>query len=848
MAKSFSSSKQPTGISKTGRSNGKVPSSSFKFTKSKDGNGGSSSRYNNSSSRFRANARLSHSHNQSNYFCHAPLLGVLLIGVLVPFISATVTAWYVFTDNTSGSLEKVFEASKGSLDNLITSKLDSVIDSEVEAFRALYEGSVKVVDAGAFLEHAIGTYSYDLQQKKTAFWTQTISEAYHYRNTYFIFACHGHILGTGFDPKTKEYIAYYTDLHIFDNNTSSFTAPSGVVYDDTGCSNADLFGSTSRELTHTKRFTDENYWANILEPSYKDHDTVTYEDGRLRQWYINSHKTDDACTWTLPYVADQTPVVWDEYISTISMKTYDSHGHEHGVVAIDVSLNRLGSFIQELSITFPGTYSVVLTNEQRVMAGTDGKAVHVFEVNGETTSELFEFYDYAENIKRDTENDIYLSLADYLYQNPEYFATLQKTHFDIGDENLRPKPEHFKVYTDSNKPVLVSALHMTDHCGLDATLFIMTDEDIFLKKVYHEHDITVLQFDQDTLVTLATAGAIAVVAIISIIILSRGVTGPLKVMGQDIAKVQELDFAGGFDLLKPFVSELASISQDYAGLKKCMERFKCFVPPQIISELVSSESGNGTKREVEATYISTLVCDVANFTKAAHKADQKVVLDFANAFLGGSADLIVKNGGTVIDFFGDQIFGIFNAPVEDPDFLEKTLKTATMMLSMFDDVKKHYMKKDPVFGVLDVRIGLHCGSALVGKIGSENRIKYCAIGENVNLGARLEGLNKRYNSRMTCSSDFLFSMPRDVKKLYTLRPMEFIRVRRREAPVLIYEIAGVTSKLPTSIVQEFEEHQDIFQRVKAKRITPEELDAYIKEKGGNAKFLKSSSMLSDSNI
>lgn len=779
---------------------------------------------------------------------HAPMTIVVPFGGMLPFVVMTFLAWYVFSHNTDNNITRIYDSSQESIRDLVESKIDSVIDAEVEAFRTLYEGAVKVVNSGAFLEHAIASYSYEYKQKRTAFWTQTISQAYHYRLTYFIYSCHGHIMGTGYDPTTSEYIAYYTDVHVFDYNTTDFTSSSGTEYDEIGCNTADFFGVTSKELTHTKKFTDETYWSNILDPAYEDHDTATFEDGRLRSWYMRTHKSTDECTWTLPYVADQIPRNLSDYVSTISMKTFDDNGVEHGVVAVDLSLDRLNTFINELSAAFPGTYSIVLSNEQRVMAATDGDIIHEFTLNGEDTSELYEFTDYAEERKRKDENYVYLALADYLYDNPDYFMSLQDLHFDIGDPDLRPEPEHFKVYTDFQRPVIVSALHMTDHCGLDVTLMIMADEDYMMIDINKYHQDAQDEISEDTIITLIIVPVIGIILLGFLILVARGVSLPLAVMCDDVAKVKELDFNGGFEKQKPFIAELSSIARDYAGLKAVMKRFRCFVPPQIIAELVSEGGVGGRKRTVENRYISTLFCDVANFTKVSHKCDQRLVLEFANAFLGGAADLIVKNKGTVIDFFGDQIFGIFNAPVEDPDFLVCTITSATKIIKLFDKAKAHFMKKDPQFAVLDVRIGLHSGSALVGKIGSEGRLKYCAIGENVNLGSRLEAINKRYGSRMTCSSDFLFTMGRDAKRQYSIRPMEFIRVNRREAPVLIYEIAGLTAELSPEVVTEFKEHAEMFQRVKAKRVSNDELEAFIKTKGRNAKFLRSGSMLSDSAI
>lgn len=780
--------------------------------------------------------------------CHISMLTVLLIGGLVPFFATTFSTWYVLSDFTMSHMEFIDTNSGDAMENLIFSKLDSAMESEVEAYRAIYENVPKVVDAGVFFEYAASDYEREKKQERTAYWTQSIAEAYHYKNTFVLFSCTGHILGTGYDKDNKTFVAQYTDLHIFDYNTTDFTSVNygNVYYDNTGCNTPDFFTQTTKETTHTKIYTDTTYWKNIFDPLYDSHTTTYLHDARLRNWYMDIRNADDdECLWTQAYPAYQIPLQIDDYVQTLVAKAFDSYGKYIGVVGVDISIDVAQDFIEELSKSFEDTSSLVLDKYSRVVASTHHDNLHIWDVEGTKFSELYLLQDYAERMELLNIDDKYLKLANYFYDNPNLFDEIQKNHYDLESSDV-PHPEHYKVLDDDGTILVVSALHIVDHCGLDATIIIMTDESVWLASLSQFYGQIMTRIDTDTIVTLSGVGLTSLIALAGMLAVSRGVTKPLKSMSDDVTRLQELDFKGSFDKYRSYITELSHISTDYNGLKQCMARFRCFVPPQVIAEMLVE--GKQT-REVKSMYIATLFCDVANFTKVSHEADQEIVLEFANAFLGGCADIIVKCEGTVIDFFGDQIFAIFNAPVEDPNYQINTITAATKIIKLFDKTKRYFIQKDAIFRVLDVRIGLHCGSSIVGKVGSENRLKYCAIGENVNLGSRLESINKRYKSRMACTSDFLYAMPRDDKRLYLTRPMEFIRVRRREAPVLIYEIGGVVKNLKPEVIEEFREHTAMFERVRTKRVSKEELEQFIKNApNSNARFLRSGTALSDSEI
>lgn len=772
---------------------------------------------------------------------HLPLPVILGVGTLVPLIAACFMAWFIMSDTAVTGLADAYEAAEDSTETTIYSKLDSMIEAEVEAFRMIYESAVRISTAGSILDHEIYDLPLAEQNKQTAFWSQSMAQAYHLKLIYFIYQCNGHIIGTGYDEDTHEFIAKYTDLHVYDLGYDNPQSNYGVKYPDNGCNIADSFGQTTMEEAHTTRFTEPTYWKEILKYEYDSHTTTFREDGRHADWYVQMHKSDDACMWSLPYAYSEDDPKY--YVNTVAKKAFDVSGHEHGVVAVDFSVSKLQDFVSELTSGFGHASAVVLTREKRVMASADGDNVHVYDYNGNTLTELYEYYDYAESIARDSDNERYLSLAKHLDEHEEFFDQMKSHPVNIGDEAATITADHINIILPNGDPMLVSSIYLTDDCHLDLTLFVMINENEFLRVLKDTHIETEGELVDQTTLTFAAIGGTIVVEAVVLVILSMSIILPLQHLVKDFIALRSLDFSKGFEKTNSQVREIREIGVHYAELKKVVKNFRCFVPPQMIGEMVLKGKAAG-ERIVEAHYVAVVFCDIANFTKACHHCEDDQILKFTSAFLGGAADLITKKRGTVIDFFGDQIFGIFNAPREDPDYLRHAMECGTELIKLFLKAKSHFIERNPSFKTLDVRVGLHSGSALCGNIGSAERMKYVAVGENVNLGSAIENLNKRYGSRMACSSDFLFSLHRQVKNNYVMRPMEFLRVKRRTAPVLIYEVAGLREDLDGETIREYEDHTDMFEKARANKATKEELEEYIRTHGPNAKFVNASTMLS----
>jgi len=141
--------------------------------------------------------------------------------------------------------------------------------------------------------------------------------------------------------------------------------------------------------------------------------------------------------------------------------------------------------------------------------------------------------------------------------------------------------------------------------------------------------------------------------------------------------------------------------------------------------------------------VSILFSDIAGFSRIAEQLDPADLVLLLNSYYETTIHAIHQTEGTIVDIIGDAIFAIWNAPELQPDHQAKMLQAALL----FQQNVKQFNGKEGSFA-LRTRVGLHTGEVVVGNVGSSEHFDYAAIGENVNLASRLEGLNKQLGTEM----------------------------------------------------------------------------------------------------
>lgn len=220
-----------------------------------------------------------------------------------------------------------------------------------------------------------------------------------------------------------------------------------------------------------------------------------------------------------------------------------------------------------------------------------------------------------------------------------------------------------------------------------------------------------------------------------------------------------------------------------ANRHRVTELFGRYVPPAIVDEiLLSSERMElSAAREQEITVLFT---DIRNFTAFAEKTPPRRTVEILNACLNGMTKAVFAYGGTVDKFTGDGLMALFNAPLPQP---HHTLEAVRAALRMQNNILDSDTPVDEV--LLLYGIGIHCGQAIVGNIGSQQRLEYTAIGDTVNLASRLQGLAK--GGQILISQ----SAYKQVREWTEVKEVGEFHVKGRQEPVMVYEVISVSTSL-----------------------------------------------------
>ena len=238
----------------------------------------------------------------------------------------------------------------------------------------------------------------------------------------------------------------------------------------------------------------------------------------------------------------------------------------------------------------------------------------------------------------------------------------------------------------------------------------------------------------------------------------------------------------GFALL---ASVVYNSLQTYVQKRLTEQILKLYLPPSLVKKFAVDPTllRPGAKKQVVTLFFS----DVEDFTKQSEGLDSDELAHVMNEYF----EVAVIRGvhateGTVVKYIGDCIFAFWNAPDPQPDH---HLRACHAMLHFRDNVPKE------IRGLkLHTRIGLHTGVANVGNFGSVERVDYTALGENVNLASRLEGLNKHLGTSYLLSGATLAG----VGDQLVTRAVGRFRLKGFEAAVEVHELVGWPAEAETS--------------------------------------------------
>jgi len=216
--------------------------------------------------------------------------------------------------------------------------------------------------------------------------------------------------------------------------------------------------------------------------------------------------------------------------------------------------------------------------------------------------------------------------------------------------------------------------------------------------------------------------------------------------------------------------------------KRIRNMFGKYVSPRVVDQILENppELG-GVDKE-----LTVLFSDIRGFTTLSESMTPQELVNHLNQYLTAMTDLILEYQGTLDKYVGDEIMCFWGAPLPLEDHAYLACKCALKQMEVLGEMNKNWPEEKQI----NIGIGVNSGIMTVGNMGSLGRMNYTLMGDNVNLGARLEGTNKTYGTNIIIS-EYTYGL---VKDYVYVRELDNIRVKGKNKPVLIYELMDVLEK------------------------------------------------------
>ncbi len=455
-------------------------------------------------------------------------------------------------------------------------------------------------------------------------------------------------------------------------------------------------------------------------------------DPRKRFWYLYA-KGRKKPLWTSVY-----PFLEGFLGITISDPIYDKNGKLEGVLGSDIAINWLSAYIQGQKIS-PNSREFIATETGQLVAYSkpgrisyENKLTDINAIKHPWVSRSFELY------KKNKQ-----STFSFKMQGEQYFAYYQKMPSSVS----------------SSENWLIG---------------VVTPKKDFIGKA--EKTIII-----NALISLSTLilGGFLMSRLVLLIV------EPIKRLVQETQKIKTFDLEGNPNIFSR-IKEIILLSEAFNSMKQGLKAFCSYIPMTLVRQLIKTGEGvhiGGSKKNLVIFFT-----DIEGFTPLAHQMDADMLMKQLCFYFDDLTHIISQEQGTIDKYIGDSIMAFWGAPfpVEKPCYHAAT--AALICIEHIARLNEEWAKKGkPSF---HTRIGIHMGEAIIGNIGSSERINYTVLGDTVNLANRLEGVNKKYKTNIIVSE----IVYQEIKGDFELRYLGEEELKGIAGKEKIYELVAKKSR------------------------------------------------------
>jgi adenylate cyclase len=533
---------------------------------------------------------------------------------------------------------------------------------------------------------------------------------------------------------------------------------SWVSYGDEAGSFAGVFRATDGALhSNESRIEDGKTRLRVLDldapggPRVVRAEEDTGYDPRARPFYAAA-RARAGRVWLPPYVFYEQGVPG----VTCARAHRGPGGALRGVFTVDFDLNALSEFVRSLALS-PRGEVVLFTPERALLAHPRVRVVG--REGSRAAGEILTLRDVDDPALRAL--DARLGAADLRLVGGarDALSTARRIAFEHDGE----------PWIGSVTPFVVDE-------GLVWAVAVLAPESDFLGGVQRESRIS-----------LAIGLTALLLSVVVALLLASRIARPLAELAGEMAEV------GRFELRetpprRTVFREIERMDGALRAMKNGLRSFARFVPRDVVRRVLAS--GGQARLGGETRVVTLFFSDLAGFTTMSEALAPTALVEQLGVYLDEMTRTITEGGGTVDKYIGDGIMAFWGAPETDEAHARRAAVTAVRCQERLAALAER-----PEHGWLaraETRIGLSTGEAVVGNVGTPERMNYTAMGDAVNLAARLEGLGKQYGVRVL-AAESTYAAARDA---VVGRAVDVVAVKGKSEGVRVYELRALRAGAP----------------------------------------------------
>jgi adenylate cyclase len=270
-------------------------------------------------------------------------------------------------------------------------------------------------------------------------------------------------------------------------------------------------------------------------------------------------------------------------------------------------------------------------------------------------------------------------------------------------------------------------------------------------------------------------------------LIAHRIARPINALADQANRITSFDLSD-VDEVSSGIVEIQKLQSSISRMRHSLSSFGKFVPKALVRKLI--DKGIDVKVGGKMKNVTLLFTDIAGFTTISETYPADKLMNHLSDYFDEMTQIIIDENGTVDKYIGDAIMSFWGAPGNDKDHALHACKSALLCQRRLLDLNRKWgFEKKPI---LFTRMGLHTGDVIVGNLGSTERLNYTAIGDSVNLAARLEGVNKNYGSCVIISQ----ATYKHIQDYAVVRPLDVVAVKGKNEGIKIFELIALQNTDP----------------------------------------------------